>query len=342
MITLKPISLAPLHQPAQKLPAAPSGTPGDVFIPTNGVEPRADLLFKKAHQTFQSQQAEQVEELVSNFPGRNGYDVNFLGRSLPLPTIAPELRDKVAPLLANPNESELTYTNFSIVMNKERRQPFFTAVNIDGAQIKDVPRDGKWGIDGRIAREHQLGNEAYRSNPIDRGHMVRRRDPAWGSNAHQASNDTFAYTNAGLQHGSLNQKTWLDLENHILDTARSKEMKLTVLTGPVLRESDPSFDNRGRLRPPTQMPQEFWKVVVWNDPQEGLKGSAFVLSQADYVGRGTPFKSDFESGQFAVYQVPLKELEESTGLSFGPLAGTATSARRIDDAETARLPGHSD
>lgn len=280
-----------------------------------------------------SQESQQTQsgELISSFPGRNGYDTAFLGRDLPLPKVDASVQDQVATLIGKPNESELTYTNFSIVMNKERRQAFFTAVNIDGAKVVDVPRNGKWTTDGRIAREHQMGNEAYSSNPIDRGHMVRRRDPVWGPNAEQASNDTFAYTNAGLQHGSLNQKIWLDLENHVLDQAKSKGQKLTVMTGPVFADDDPSFDNRGRMEP-TQMPQEFWKVVVWNDPKEGLKGAAFVQSQKEYVNRGL-FKSEFESGEMSVYQMPLKDLEKMTKLSFGDIVDSAQGTRRLTDAE---------
>ena len=68
-------------------------------------------------------------ELTSTFPGRNGYDENFLGKPLNLPTVDPSERDKLATLIGKPGETELTYTNFSVVMQKERRQPIITAVN---------------------------------------------------------------------------------------------------------------------------------------------------------------------------------------------------------------------
>ncbi len=327
-------------RPPQVHERSPSAPAADRF--TSGGAPETGMDTVALLQSAQLQGAAEVEaadEVTFHYPGREGYDTNFLGRELPLPTLKPELQAKVAPLLSDPSQSELEYTNFSIVMNKERRQPFFSAVNIDGSRIVSVPRDGKWTIDGRIAREHQLGNEAYSSNPIDRGHQVRRRDAAWGEHAHRASNDTFAYTNAAMQHGSLNQKEWLELENHVLDTARNTGMKMTVLTGPVLRDDDPKFDNRGKVKPATQMPQEFWKVVVWNDPAEGLKGSAFVLSQADYVGRDSLYKNSFEPGRLSVYQVPLETLEEATGLGFGPVADASDGSRRIDSVAQSSLPG---
>lgn len=317
------------------------GVPRDSFTPSNGVEHRADLQFKQA---FRNQRVDQVqkgrngEELSSSFPGREGYDVNFLGKAFPLPTVDPSIRSQVAELIGKPGESELKYGNFSIVMNGERRQPFFTAVNIDGPNVVEVPRDGDWTIDSRIRRDQQLGNEAYSNNPIDKGHQVRRRDAAWGPNAHRSANDTFAYTNASLQHGALNQKEWLELENHVLDQVKAKGMKATVLTGPVLKDNDPSFNNGGRLSKPTQMPQEFWKMVVWNDPQEGLKGSAFVLSQADFVGGRGLFKSEtFDSGRFEVYQVPIDKLEQMTRLDFGDLADARTEAHVIETPSDARV-----
>ncbi len=319
----------------------------DRFTPSNGVEHRADLQFKQAFQNRHSQKSREVEasrqaqhagELSSDFPGREGYDENFLGIPLPLPTIDPSVRDQVAELIGKPGETELRYGNFSIVMNGVRRQPFFTAVNINGPEVIEVPRDGDWTIDSRIRRDQQLGNEAYKGNDIDKGHQVRRRDAAWGPHAHRSANDTFAYPNASLQHAALNQKEWLELENHVLDQVKAKGMKATVLTGPVMKDSDPKWDNNGRMQTPTQMPQEFWKVVVWNDPKQGLKAAGFVLSQADFVGGRGLFKSDsFESGRFDVYQVPMAKLEEMTRLRFGDLADARKEARIIETASDAKI-----
>lgn len=304
-------------------------------------EPDIAALARRLKVNSQPAVQNQFEEAVSNFPGRNGYQSDFLGRNFSLPKLDPSIRDKAATLIGEPDQTELKYTNFSIVMNKERRQAFYTAVNIDGARIEDHSRDGiRWTIDGRIPRDHQLGNEAYSRNPIDRGHMVRRRDPVWGPDAAQANADTFAFTNAGLQHGSLNQRTWLDLENYILDQAKSQDQKLTVLTGPVFADDDPEFDNRGRMDEPTKIPQEFWKMVVWNDPDEGLKGAAFIQSQKDYVGRRL-FKADFDPGQMSVYQLPVDKLEAMTKLDFGELNDTVRDARAINQPEDVSTGLHS-
>ena len=317
----------------------PSESGRDSFTPGQGVEQRADLQFKQAFRNHNVRESQQTSsgEVTSSFPGREGYDINFLGKPMPLPKIDASQQSKIATLIGKPDESELKYGNFSIVMNGERRQPFFTAVNIDGAKIVDVPRDGDWTIDSRIRRDQQLGNEAYKGNDIDKGHQVRRRDAAWGATPHQSANDTFAYTNASLQHAALNQKEWLELENHVLNQVKEKGMKATVLTGPVMKDNDPKFDNKGRMDRPTQMPQEFWKVVTWNDPEEGLKASAFVLSQTDFVNPGGLFKSDFESGRFNVYQVPVEQLEKMTRLDFGDVIDSLPQAKQIHEADDAKV-----
>ena len=311
------------------------GTPErDVFQPDRGSGLKAELAFREAARLMRAEQLEMAKggESVSNFPNRNGYSQDFLGKPLPLPQMDAAIRDKAAPLIDQPDKFVLDYTNFSIVMNKERRQPIFTAANIDGSKLVDIPRDGEWTLDGRIRREHQLGNEAYQSNPIDRGHMVRRSDPAWGPQAHQASNDTFAYTNAAMQHEALNQKEWLELENHVLGTAKALGDKLTVMTGPVLREDDPLFDNHGAIKPPTRMPMKFWKMVVWNSPKEGLKGAAFVLSQEDFV-KGDLMKAEFKPDRFKVYQVPIQKLEEMTHLRFGQIVNVTEESRELTAAD---------
>ena len=201
----------------------------DVFTRGGGQEFAAEQAFADAGRLFKSHSganrgvqrpggSSQVnEEMVNMYPHRSGYDSSFLGRELPLPELGPSIKGKVAMRTDKPGEYVLPYTNFSIVMNGERKQCFYTIVNIDGAQHQDLPRNGSWEIDGRIPRSCQLGNEAYSNNDIDKGHMVRRLDPCWGRDAQKANLDTFSYCNATLQHANLNQKEWLDLENHVLD-----------------------------------------------------------------------------------------------------------------------------
>ena len=109
---------------------------------------------------------------------------------------------------------------------------------------------------------------------------------------------------------------------------------MTVLTGPVFSDSDRRFDNHGRVEGGTQIPEKFWKVVVWNDEKSGeLKQCAFVLSQSDILDRsGDLFKGGFNPGRFSVYQVPMSQLEDMTDLHFGPAKDITTEATRLTSA----------
>lgn len=56
----------------------------------------------------------------------------------------------------------------------------------------------RWFLDPRLAEDEQTGEAVYSNNALDRGHLVRRLDPAWGSSrtvAKRANNDTFHFTN---------------------------------------------------------------------------------------------------------------------------------------------------
>lgn len=248
-----------------------------------------------------------VERLgASSYSDRDGYQVDFLGLPVPLPRIPDALLGDVAPV-KDRADGRLDYRHFSVVMSKSRRLALFTACNIDGKVHKSIKR-GKdvWYLDGRLHDDHQTAGALYARNDLDRGHLVRREDPNWGQLAAQANDDTFHFTNCSPQHSKLNQKTWLDLENHILSTARDRKIKVTVFTGPVFREEDLVY--RG-----TAIPAEFWKVVV--TVHEGkLAAAAYLQSQRNLLGT-----LEFAYGKYKTYAVPVAMIERLTRLDFGPL-----------------------
>ncbi len=124
---------------------------------------------------------------AAEFPEREGYDPTFLGddvEPVPLPGLGPWAQDS-APV-SDDAEGVIKYRHFSVVQSASRRLPLLSAVNIDGSKSRRLKRKGRWRLDGRVATEHQIGNELYRRNPLDRGHMVRRRDPGWGETNEEA------------------------------------------------------------------------------------------------------------------------------------------------------------
>jgi len=216
-------------------------------------------------------------------------------------------------------------------MSKSRKLPILTAVNIDGRQARRVFRsDDKWFIDQRILEEDQLGNELYRGNDLDRGHMVRRLDPVWGAQeeAEEANEDTFHYANSAPQHMDLNRRVWNDLEDYLLDAATAKDLRMSVFTGPVLREDDRQYRDLVRL------PREFWKVAVIVDVRDDeLLAAGYVLSQGDMIRDIT--ETPFVFGEFRTFQVLISSIAEATQLDFGALVARDALHRARGEREVA-------
>jgi len=261
-----------------------------------------------------------AESIDPNYGNRMGYEPSFLvsGKlAVSLPKLSPTLKAKAALNREAKRGVEpyiLPYRHFSIVMNKERRTAFFTAVNIDGSVSYRLKRDSdNWILDPRIDDNEQAGEALYRKNDLDRGHLVRRLDPAWGANqniAQVANDDTFHFTNAAPQHKDLNQKTWLGLENYILDNADNLNFKVSVFSGPILRDDDEIY--RG-----IQLPKEFWKVVVMAKEDGNLSATAYLLSQESLLRN---LEATFVFGKHKTFQVSVKKIAELTGLDFGKLS----------------------
>lgn len=264
------------------------------------------------------------------FADRDGYVSGFLGPNLPLPKLGRWAKDAVAVKgRGKQKQHELKYRHFSVAQSASRKLPIFTAVNIAGAEARRAFRaDDKWFIDMRIPEDLQLGNEIYRSNELDRGHMVRRLDPVWGSKEHaaQANEDTFHYVNAAPQHKNLNQKEWNDLEEYILDNAKVKNLKVSVFTGPIMRDADQDY--RGLVK----LPQEFWKIAVLvNADTDELSAAGYVLSQGEMLKDIT--EAAFVFGEFRTYQILISAIEEATGLSFGKLRDHDSLVRQRKEEE---------
>jgi len=260
---------------------------------------------------------ETFEAKIEDVQGRDGYVSEFLGAGefeVPLPEFGDGL-GKLA-VVAKQNESGidkfmLDYTHFSIAMHEKRRMAIFTASNIDGAQSRKIKRKkDKWGFDPRISKDFQLGNDLYAGNDLDRGHLVRRLDPVWGSEteAQRAEIDTFFFTNCSPQHSGFNQKTWLSLEEYLLDNVDTRDFKACIFTGPIFSDDDRPY--RDAL-----LPLAYWKVAVMiHDTRNELSATAYIISQRELVSN-----MEFVFGQFKTYQTSIREVERRTNLDFGEL-----------------------
>jgi endonuclease G, mitochondrial len=240
-----------------------------------------------------------------------GYDADFLQTTVDLPHAATAAK-------------VLDYTHFTVLLNTSRRFAELTAVNIDGGQLRDVGREDTWRLDPRVDSALQAGEELYRNNNLDRGHLVRRRDPVWGPpvDAAKANTETFFYTNAAPQVDTFNQSKalWHGLEDYVLNHADQYDARLSVFTGPVLDPKDPPY--RGFA-----IPLLFWKVVAWQGA-DGLASTAYILDQSPLLGelereRLTALRAAEGTtpplGPYRTFQVPVADVQDLTGLGLEQL-----------------------
>lgn len=234
-----------------------------------------------------------------------GYDENFLGEgfSVRLPRLVDRIYEE-----ALDNGQVYDFQHFSLVMNQKRRFAIYVAHNIDRGQLQNISRKGtRWWIDPRIGDRNQVGEEVYRNNPWDRGHLARRSDVCWGTEAQaqKANRDSFCYANAALQHSNFNADEWSKLEEWILKHQENSNGKLCVFTGPVNAPSDRPY--RG-----VQIPAAFWKVIFYASNSQTLDALAFLMKQDEFW--------DDSNGAALInlvnYQVTLNEISALTGLEF--------------------------
>ena len=270
-------------------------------------------VFEKLEISLQPPAADEVEELA-------GYDRDFLSERIDVPAVGAALRDDVAATVDG--QQIVRYTHFSLQMRASRRFAFWVAWNIDGGAFKALSRNGiKFVKDPRVPDDRQVGDELYRDNDLDRGHLARRADLVWGSLpvAKKANIDSFFFTNITPQMDDFNQSSrdgvWGRLEDAVFADVDVEDLKVSVFGGPVFQDDDRVF--RG-----VQLPREYWKVIAFGEGGQ-LKARAFLLTQnLDQL-------EALELDEFRVFQTSLPELEQRTGLQFPGV---------LRDADTLTVP----
>lgn len=249
----------------------------------------------------------------------SAYDPDFLdGYILPLPSFAPHLAENIVRDDDLSQHYVAEYVHYSLVINgvQERRSAAYVALNIDQRKHKKTSRSDHWRTDSRISDEFQLDNAYYRNNDWDRGHMARRTSAAWGDNAidaQRASNETFYYTNACLQHANLNQDEWLGLEDWVYSLDLDKDGKISSFSGPFYAEYDRSVHPNGHTL--ALVPAGFFKIVCFVNQQDDLEVRAFVMFQDE---QALADKSGRKKYNNQTYQTTVTYIEELTGLQFEP------------------------
>jgi endonuclease G len=284
-------------------------------------------------------QAEEAIVVDPDYSNRPGYDPSFLETiDVALPRVSKAMEQDTARVRSDAQKNgdpfELAYYHYSVYMNKRRRTAWFSAANIDGDHRPDIGkrRGDRWYTDPRILRSEQIGQEAFEPG-IDRGHLTRRQDTAWGSDvasATLANNDTFHFTNCSLQASPFNQgkDRWQGLEQFLLEQhAKKDRRRLVVITGPLFAANDPVYKN-DRMNYSVRCPLQFWKICVLIRRDGTPSATGFVLGQED-IQNLPGFEEAFD---VAATQIRVADLEERTGLDFGDL-------KKFDHFAAGGVPG---
>ena len=308
--------VAPVVVPAAQ-PVVPVAQPGGEVTITVPVQ-----ITVRVGAVAEPAQAEAIS-IDPDYSTRGGYDPAFLAQPLPLPALGPDL--------AAVASAELRYHHFSVVMHRTRALALFTAVNIDGKLAKRPKRESdRWILDPRLPAGEQTGEAVYRDNPLDRGHLVRRLDPAWGTEAvaKTANDDTFHFTNSTPQHHKFNAGStlWGGLEDYVLNNADTADLAVSVLAGPVLADDDDAY--RG-----VQLPRQFWKLVAMVKQSGALSVTGYLLSQASLLD-DLEADEEFSYGAYRTFQVPIRRIAALTGLGLEP----HIAADPLERVETTPLP----
>ncbi|GGS55694.1 DNA/RNA non-specific endonuclease [Actinokineospora fastidiosa] len=255
-----------------------------------------------------------------------GYDAEFLGVKVPVPGL-----DAGASAVVLDGSTTIDYTHFSLALSSVRRFAFWVAWNIDGSGLRKLPRSGIAFVkDPRLPADTQHGDELYRGNRLDRGHLARRADLLWGSaeEADRANRDSFYFTNITPQLDAFNQAArnglWGRLEDALFEDVEVDDLRVSVVAGPVFGADDRVY--RG-----VAVPREFWKVIAHTVGGE-LRASAFLLTQ------NLDRLETLDLDEFAVYQLPVAEVGARTGLKFPTALTDADTAPPRPEADTPPHP----
>lgn len=262
-----------------------------------------------------------------------GYDPEFLPVKIELDAILGNRRGDAA-TLKNSNKVTLDYLHFSTVIDEDRKFPMLTAVNIHGKKLRHPGENPtSWRRDIRMEDIFQPGDNFYMKSlgddPVafDRGHLVRRLDPCWGTQEESklAEKHTFHFSNAAPQVHKYNDRDWGNLEDYVLDRTQTLEKRVTVFTGPIFKPQDPEY-GRNRENGPWKIPVTFWKIAVIEKPNGSVSAAAFMIGQVEYLQ--ALFEAKVFSGlqpysfnelQTRMIQTTIATVEAETGFDFSVL-----------------------
>jgi endonuclease G len=299
---------------------------------------------------------------------RSGYDPMFLDVEIPLPTVDASRRDELysvddyktyyedyrnVPRMALGDSAPgdaliLPYHHYSLAFNKKYRMCHWTASNCDYREIErtDTRKRSElggenWRYDPRVPEQLQLGNaDVYGpAKRLDRGHIVRREDNAWGSAGlatDYANADTYHWTNCTPQHEAFNQENpndnrpgsdiykgqgvkgiWGEFEGDLASAVEKGGGQIVLFAGPLLHDLFAASDwGKGKV----SIPKKFWKVYVV--PESTAKPTrlqvyGYIFSQEPAIkAYGMSYEGIIELPKFERNRATLDKISAVTGIIF--------------------------
>jgi endonuclease G len=315
--------------------------------------------------TFSAEEKSLVFDSV--YAKRPGYDPLFLDIEIPLPAIDPSRHDELysvadyqayyedyrnVPRMAlgdsTPDEPLiLPYHHYSLAFNKQYRMCHWTASNCDYREVERMDTRKRadlggenWRYDPRVPEQLQLGNaDVYGpAKRLDRGHIVRREDNAWGAAGlptDYANADTYHWTNCTPQHEAFNQENpkdnrpgssiykdkgvkgiWGEFEGDLAGAVEKGGGQVTIFAGPLLYEHFAETDwGKGKVA----IPKKFWKVYVV--PESSAKPTrlqvyGYIFSQEPAVKAYGMTYEGVDLPKFERNRATLDQISEVTGIIF--------------------------
>lgn len=213
------------------------------------------------------------------------------------------------------NGTLLCRTGYLLAHDPDRKTPIWVAEHLTYQKaVATMARTNNFQPDPDLEEGERAELSDYKSSGYDRGHMAPAGDMRWDQ---QAMTESFYLSNMVPQVGKgMNQGIWKDMEEKVRHWALDRG-ELYIYTGPIYANEAPKTIGAGKVAVPTHI----YKIVY--DPIR-VEAIAFIMPNAKLKSSDTPN-----------YIVPIREVEEKTGLNF-----LSRLKPKIEEAvETAKADG---
>ena len=200
-----------------------------------------------------------------------------------------------------------------VAYSESLRLPFATSESFSSANPPELP-EGERGY-AKITRGHMASNQEMKS----------LGDPLEGA---ESQKESFSLANVSPQMQHHNAPIWAKLEDDCIAWA-TKLGRVAVITGPVFAP-DPALPppankilhtaGKDGMRIP--IPTHFFKVIIGK-----------VGGRVSAVGFLVPHRSDLALNDLKDFVVPIRRIEEATGINFMPQLGANDAIETVPNGD---------